>query len=249
MQSTYYSSSYQTSSGPGGETIIRSGIQTIGGENRVVFSGLTDLEGAKAVARRLFDTYDRDRDGNINNAEVVPMIVDSYRAFNRNFTPSKGDIDAYFRVLDRNKDGRVNLQDIENICIRYLVAGQLETVEVKREVVKRAAPKYTKEALQRLEVARRLFKMFDTSGDGNLGKDEVRLLLIETYKQMGMHDFNPTREDVDSFMELVDSNQDGLVTLEDYEMYIIRSLKEAGIQIEEDSMRLSGSSGSPARRY
>jgi Ca2+-binding EF-hand superfamily protein len=105
-------------------------------------------------------------------------------------------------------------------------------------VVKRSAPKYTKEALQRLEVARRLFKMFDTSGDGNLGKDEVRLLLIETYKQMGMSDFNPTTEDVDSFMELVDSNADGQITLEDYENYIIRSLKEAGIKIEEEGMKL-----------
>ena len=91
--------------------------------------------------------------------------------------------------------------------------------------------------MQRLEVARRLFKMFDTSGDGQLGKDEVRMLLIETYKQMGMHDFNPTSEDVESFMELVDSNQDGQITLEDYENYIIRSLKEAGIKIEEESMK------------
>ena len=230
MQTTsYYQSSYQTG---GGE------VRSSGAGQKVSFGGLTDLEGAKAVARRLFDTYDRDRDQSINNVEVVPMIVDSYRAFNRNFTPSKGDIDAYFKVLDRNKDGRVTLQDIETLCIKYLVAGQMETMEVRKEVVKRAAPKYTKEALQRLDVARRLFKMFDTSGDGNLGKDEVRLLLIETYKQMGMSDFNPTPEDVESFMELVDSNQDGNITLEDYENYIIRSLKEAGIKIEEEGMKL-----------
>jgi len=227
MQTSFQSSSYS-----GGE------LRSSGQGQRVAFGGLTDLEGAKAIARRLFDTYDRDRDGNINNVEVVPMIVDSYRAFNRNFTPSKGDIDAYFKVLDRNKDGRVNLPDIETLCIKYLVAGQMETMEVRKEVVKRSAPKYTKEALQRLEVARRLFKMFDTSGDGNLGKDEVRLLLIETYKQMGMSDFNPTTEDVDSFMELVDSNADGQITLEDYENYIIRSLKEAGIKIEEEGMKL-----------
>ena len=125
MQTT----SYYQSSQSGGESVLRSGLQTVQGENRVVFSGLTDLEGAKAVARRLFDTYDRDRDGSISNVEVVPMIVDSYRAFNRNFTPSKGDIDAYFKVLDRNKDNRVSLQDIENICIRYLVAGQMELEE------------------------------------------------------------------------------------------------------------------------
>ncbi len=230
MQSTtYYQQSYSSSP---------QGSQHQQGENRVVFSGLTDMEGAKAVARRLFDTYDRDRDGSISNIEVVPMIVDSYRAFNRDFTPSKGDIDAYFKVLDRNKDSRVNLEDIENLCIRYLVAGKMEVVQVRKEVVKRKAPVYTKEALQRLEVARRLFKMFDTSGDGNLGKEEVRLLLIETYKQMGMHDFNPTAEDVDSFMELVDSNQDSQITLDDYEQYIVRSLKEAGIKIEEEGMKM-----------
>lgn len=59
---------------------------------------LTDYEGAKAIARRLFETYDRDKDGAIDNVEVVPMIVDAYRAFNRNFSPSRGDIDSYTKV-------------------------------------------------------------------------------------------------------------------------------------------------------
>lgn len=236
MQSTNYYTSNSPTHGSG-SPMRSSGMRASGAGQRITLAGLTDLEGAKIVARRLFETYDRDRDGNINNGEVVPMIVDSYHAFNRNFTPSKGDIDAYFKILDRNKDGRVNLPDIETLCIKYLVPGKMETVEVRKEVVKKAAPKYTKEALQRLEVARRLFKMFDVSGDGSLGKEEVRLLLVETYKQMGMNDFNPTGEDVDSFMELVDSNQDGQITLEDYENYIVRSLKEAGIKIEEDAMR------------
>lgn len=231
MQST----SYYTSNSP----THRSGspIRSSGMHSSITLAGLTDLEGAKIVARRLFEKYDRDRDGNINNGEVVPMIVDSYHSFNRNFTPSKGDIDTYFKILDRNKDGRVNLPDLETLCIKYLVPGKMETVEGRKEVVKKAAPKYTKEALQRLEVARRLFKMFDVSGDGSLGKEEVRLLLIETYKQMGMNDFNPTGEDVESFMELVDSNQDGKITLEDYENYIVRSLREAGIKIEEEVMK------------
>jgi Ca2+-binding EF-hand superfamily protein len=69
---------------------------------------LTDVEGAKAVARRLFDTYDRDRNGGIDNVEVVPMIVDVYKSFNRIFSPSRGDIDSFFKVLDRNGDGKVS---------------------------------------------------------------------------------------------------------------------------------------------
>ena len=80
---------------------------------------MTDYEGAKAIARRLFEIYDRDKDGQIDNVEVVPMIVDAYRSFNRNFSPSRGDIDSYSKViyfeklnnievLDRDKDGKIS---------------------------------------------------------------------------------------------------------------------------------------------
>lgn len=109
MQSSYRYSTIETlkRSGQGAESPLPQ-----------ITSGLTDIEGAKAIARRLFDTYDRDRDGNINGVETVPMIVDVYKAFNRSFTPSKGDIDAYGKVMDRNRDGRVSLQDLEDLCIR-----------------------------------------------------------------------------------------------------------------------------------
>jgi len=58
----------------------------------LINSGLTDREGAKNVARRILDTYDRDRNGVIDSIEVVPMIVDAYKSFNRVFSPSRADI-------------------------------------------------------------------------------------------------------------------------------------------------------------
>jgi hypothetical protein len=53
----------------------------------LVNSGLTDPEGARSVARKILDTYDRDRNGHIDSIEVVPMIVDAYKSFNRMFSP------------------------------------------------------------------------------------------------------------------------------------------------------------------
>ncbi|KAM3142110.1 hypothetical protein pb186bvf_005764 [Paramecium bursaria] len=104
--------------------------QPLTNDQKPVSLGLTDVEGAKAVARRLFDTYDRDRNQQIDNVEVVPMIVDVYKSFNRIFSPSRGDIDSFFkqdiyryfskRVLDRNMDGKITYQDLEDLCIRYL---------------------------------------------------------------------------------------------------------------------------------
>lgn len=88
----------------------------------LINSGLTDREGAKSVARRILDTYDRDRNGTIDSIEVVPMIVDAYKSFNRVFSPSRADIESYLKVLDRNGDGRVTIQDLEDLCTKYLTA-------------------------------------------------------------------------------------------------------------------------------
>ena len=86
----------------------------------LVNSGLTDRDGAKQVARRILETYDRDKNGVIDSIEVVPMIVDAYKSFNRVFSPSRADIESYLKILDRNGDGRVTIQDLEDLCTKYL---------------------------------------------------------------------------------------------------------------------------------
>ena len=88
----------------------------------LINSGLTDRDGAKNVARRILDTYDRDRNGVIDSIEVVPMIVDAYKSFNRVFSPSRADIESYLKILDRNGDGKVTLQDLEDLCTKYLTS-------------------------------------------------------------------------------------------------------------------------------
>ena len=82
--------------------------------------GLTDVEGARAVARLLFEGFDKDKDGNLNGGEIASVITETYKNFNRKFTPSKVDIESYGKVLDKNKDGRISYQDIEEICVKYL---------------------------------------------------------------------------------------------------------------------------------
>lgn len=88
----------------------------------LVNSGLTDKTGAKNVAKRILDTYDRDNNGVIDSIEVVPMIVDAYKSFNRVFSPSRADIESYLKVLDRNGDGKVTIQDLEDLCMKYLTS-------------------------------------------------------------------------------------------------------------------------------
>jgi hypothetical protein len=107
-QSYSSTSTKQTSNVPMGPT---------GGQNHrdstvLINAGLTDFDGSRNVARRIMDTYDRDRNGHIDSIEVVPMIVDAYKSFNRVFSPSRADIESYLKIMDRNGDGRVTLQDL-----------------------------------------------------------------------------------------------------------------------------------------
>ena len=51
-----------------------------------------------------------------------------------------------------------------------------------------------------------------------------------------MPNFTPSKEDVDIWLEMADSNHDGQVELEEYEDIVIKSLTKAGIKVFEDHM-------------
>ena len=68
----------------------------------------SELESAKLAARRIFETYDRDRNHMIDQADAIPMIVDAYFSFNKMFTPTRGEI------IYRNGIGKVTYQDRRN---------------------------------------------------------------------------------------------------------------------------------------
>lgn len=188
------------------------------------------------------------------------MIVDAYRAFNRYFNPSKGDIGSYQSVLDRNKDKKIDYNDIEEACIRYLCGEQHTGQEViKKEQVKRTIKKqYTQQAQRQLDVAERIFKEIDNDNSGYLEHDEVKLLMQKTYKIMGMDNYQPSREDIESYIRMTDVDNDGKITLDELQAMIIDSLRKAGIQVDEVeqdamgvsrmSIRMSVNSGGQALR-
>lgn len=59
---------------------------------------------------------------------------------------------------------------------------------------------------------------------GYITEKHVPILLVETYKNMGMT-IDPTNEDVTMWMEMADLDGDGKVYLVDYEALVLKSLK------------------------
>ena len=79
-----------------------------------------DLESAKLVARKLFQTYDTGNAGEIDSKGARCMISDSYYSINKNYVPSDTDVHDYLKIHDRDHDGRVTLGDLERCAIQYL---------------------------------------------------------------------------------------------------------------------------------
>ncbi|KAL4500424.1 hypothetical protein ABPG72_003375 [Tetrahymena utriculariae] len=88
--------------------------------NRVPIGGITDIEGARLVARRLFEQYDKNGSGEITSSEITGMMQDAYKDMGKGFNPTKADTDTFFNVMDFNNDGRVTLQDLEALAIKFL---------------------------------------------------------------------------------------------------------------------------------
>ena len=101
--------------------------------------------------------------------------------------PTRENLEGLYSVYDGNKDGRVSLEDIVSLASRYL------SFENKKVV-------YTRHVQEKLDVARRLFKMFDTHKRGYLTEKEVPYLLNETYRALGKNDFIASEEDVKSWV-------------------------------------------------
>ena len=264
----------------------------------LVNTAQTDIESAKAIARKIFETYDRDRSTILENYEISPLLQDVYKSMNRSFTPSRLDVESYARVLDRNGDGKVTLQDIENLCVRYLVGEDALTRsqtnfaanansylhEGTGETVKRSGyggyndsysgtrtyevnasnshhGEYAKKAgappggdvrasntnlsasgtnygtqirvLRRtqLEEIRRIFDRFDADRSGYIDESELKSLMEETYRILGVNK-TFSHDEVQSYLNQVDTNRDGKISPQEYETIVIRALERAGIVFE-----------------
>lgn len=191
---------------------------------------LASKEEIKLLVANFLQTFDQNRDNYLDRSEVMQMFPKIYKGFQQD----KG-MEALYSIWDVNNDGKVDVSDIEAICRRYLLGENNFVAPPRQEKAKKKV--YSRQAQQSLDVARRLFRQFDQDKTGTLELPEVKKLMAESYKSMGM-EFNPSDEEAKSFMSLIDQNHDGLLHIEDYEVYVLKSLEEAGIKIEEDQIKL-----------
>ena len=90
-------------------------------------AGVVDDESCLQLARVVFERYDKERKECLAITEVSNILIDMYRSINKSFSPSKQDVDGFIRILDVNRDGKVDLADLCKAAQRFLkVAASVE---------------------------------------------------------------------------------------------------------------------------
>ncbi len=56
-------------------------------------------------------------------------------------------------------------------------------------------------------------------------------MMVDTYSAMNVQ-FQPSQNDINTYMNMVDTNKDGIISLEEYEQLVLNSLKAKGITFD-----------------
>ena len=75
----------------------------------MIEGGVTDVQTAKNVAKKLFQNYTNG--SSLEKGVFEKMMIDTYKIMNKQFRPTVQDVNLYGNVLDFNGDGKVTLED------------------------------------------------------------------------------------------------------------------------------------------
>lgn len=91
--------------------------------------GIPDDSSVNLLAKNIFDRYDKDKKDGLGMTEIGNILIEMYRSINKPFTPTKQDLDGFMKVLDVNKDGKVDMSDMIS-CINKYIKIDSETTNI-----------------------------------------------------------------------------------------------------------------------
>lgn len=91
--------------------------------NEQLFSPLKEINDVKALTEKLFRLFDKDQDGLIDGSDLENMLRD-IGALTGNRRP--GDQGSYRKVLDRGHDGKITIDDFEQLVMGYFCRQEVE---------------------------------------------------------------------------------------------------------------------------
>lgn len=99
------------------------------------------------------------------------------------------------------------------------------------QLVRKITATFSKEIVDaELQHAQKVFEKYDINRDGYLDFDEVTPMLKDTYAVMG-NNYQPSSNDTWKYIEMMDTDGDKRISLEEYEVFVLKALANRGINL------------------
>lgn len=72
-------------------------------------------------------------------------------------------------------------------------------------------------------LAKKIFEIYDKDKSGAIESYEIGDMMVDTYKSINKL-FNPSQYDIETYMKIMDKDQDGRITLRDVEAMVIKMM-------------------------
>jgi Ca2+-binding EF-hand superfamily protein len=73
--------------------------------------------------------FDKDNSGYLTENEIPLMMQETYKEINPNYRVSPEDVKSYMRMVDKDGDGRVTLNEFEEIVLLSLEKAGIQIYE------------------------------------------------------------------------------------------------------------------------
>ena len=61
----------------------------------------------------MFEIYDVNKNGFIEQHEVIPIMIDTYKIMNKVFSPTPNDVRGYIEMMDTDENGKISMEELE----------------------------------------------------------------------------------------------------------------------------------------
>ena len=72
-------------------------------------------------------------------------------------------------------------------------------------------------------LAKKIFEIYDKDKSGVIESYEIGEMMVDTYKSINKL-FNPSQYDIETYMKIMDKDQDGRITLRDIEAMVVKMM-------------------------
>jgi len=204
------------------------------------------------IAARIFQLYDKDANREISLREAKGIIRDIYKGIMPNKNLSDDEMQKYFAILDRNKDGKIKEDDFIAIVNDYFVneskQGALDKQTLNPEIYELARKTESKikttDEMKKILVAegnkrfgngfmnnqlaqcKKLFDENNLNHNKQLEFNEVFQMFNKIYAKIAYTEKNEKLEktDFDRLLHMMDFDEDGRISFEEFEVFYLKGL-------------------------